>query len=322
VVEGSVRKAGNRVRITAQLIDAASGNHIWAERYDRELEDIFDVQDEVVQAITIAIPGHLEVEAHDQVRRRSKQNLTAYEYVLQGNNLMNQNWGSVDAVPFFEKAIEADPSYARAYAQLANWHAYSTFAHCAPADETGPLARSLAEKSLSLEPNNPVNLCSIAEVYLLIGDPAMMRRCIEKAIKINPNHYVVMIYAANLLSWLGELDEAMRWFELYTRHDPQHVAASDEVSFELYFFLKRFEDAAGIADGWQNPSIHLLAEFAAAYALAGRPDDATAMREQFESKCPPHYSIQAFVSVQLPMGLPQEQRDLWLEGYRKAGFNV
>jgi hypothetical protein len=56
--------------------------------------------------------------------------------------------------------------------------------------------------------------------------------------------------------------------------------------------------------------------------LAGRPDDATAMREQFESKCPPHYSIQALVSVQLPMGLPQEQRDLWLEGYRKAGFNV
>jgi adenylate cyclase len=84
VVEGSVRKAANRVRITAQLIDAATGNHIWAERYDRELEDIFDLQDEVVREIAIAVPGQLDVAAHDQARRRSDHDLTAYEYVLRG----------------------------------------------------------------------------------------------------------------------------------------------------------------------------------------------------------------------------------------------
>jgi adenylate cyclase len=322
VVEGSVRKAGNRVRITAQLIDAATGNHIWAERYDRELEDIFAVQDEVVQAIAIAVPGHLEVEAHDQVRRGSGFNLTAYECVLRGSNLMNQDWGAKDAVPFFEQAIEADPHYARAYAHLANWHAYSIFAHGVLADEAGPLAKSLADKALQLEPNEAVNLSYLAEVYLLTGDRGAARRCIDKAIKINPNHYVVMIYAASILSWLGDIDEAMRWLDLYALHDPQHVVASDEVDFELYFLAERFGDAVAIADGWQNPSNHLLAEFAAAYAYAGQQDKAAAMRRQYENICPPNFSIQNLVSAQMEMCARQKQRDLWLEGYRKAGFDV
>jgi adenylate cyclase len=322
VVEGSVRKAGNRVRITAQLIDAATGNHIWAERYDRELADIFDVQDEVVQAIAIAVPGNLEMEAHDQARRHSGHNLTAYECVLRATNILGQNWGSKDAVPFLEQAIEADPHYARAYALLANWHAYSIFAHCVPADEAGPLAKSLADKALQLDPNEAVNLSYLAETYLLIGDRGAARRCIDNAIKINPNHYIVIIYAANMLSWLGDMDEATRWLDLYTLHNPQNITADDEVNFEFYFLAERFDDAVAIADGWQNPAIHLLAEFAATYAHAGQQDKANAMKRQYEILCPPNYSIHNFVSAHMEMCAHQHHRDLWLEGYRKAGFDV
>ena len=159
VVEGSVRKAGNRVRITAQLVEAASGNHLWAERYDRELEDIFAVQDEVVREIAVAVPGQLDVAAQQRVQRRPAENLTAYDLVLRGEYLRYQDWGSREAVALFEKAIEIDPQCARAYGHLANWHAYSTFAHFAPADEARELTRSFAERAVQIAPNDPI--CSI-----------------------------------------------------------------------------------------------------------------------------------------------------------------
>ena len=87
VVEGSVRKAGNRVRISAQLVEAATGNHLWAERYDRDLEDIFAVQDEVVREIATAVPGQLDVAAMQRVQRKPIENLTAYDLVLRGEHL-------------------------------------------------------------------------------------------------------------------------------------------------------------------------------------------------------------------------------------------
>jgi len=322
VVEGSVRKAGNRVRITAQLVDAATGNHIWAERYDRELDDIFDLQDEVVREIATAIPGQLDVDALAKVRRRSDRDLTAYEFVLRGADLLYHRWGSVDAVPFFERAIEADPKCARAYAHLANWHAYSITAHCAPADEASRLTRRMAEKAQQIEPKDPVLLSILAEAYLMIGDLEPARRCIDRAIKINPNHYMVMIFAADIFAWFGDIDQALRWRDLYLRHDPQSNASTSEVDFEVYFMAERFDDAINAIAGWQNPLIHLLANFAAAYAQAGRLDEAVAFRKQFENSCPSNYSIDDHVAATLKMCALQKHRDLWLEGFRKAGFEV
>ncbi|GAG49486.1 unnamed protein product, partial [marine sediment metagenome] len=115
VVEGSVRKAGSRVRITAQLVEAATGNHIWAERYDRDLEDIFAVQDEVVREIATAVPGQLEVAALQRVQRKPIENLTAYDLVLRGEQLQFRDWSSREAMSLFEKAVEIDPHCARAY---------------------------------------------------------------------------------------------------------------------------------------------------------------------------------------------------------------
>ncbi|MCZ6859028.1 MAG: hypothetical protein O7I42_01885 [Alphaproteobacteria bacterium] len=322
VVEGSVRKVANRVRITAQLVEAASGNHVWAERYDRELDDIFAVQDEVVREIATAVPGQLDVDALAKVRRRSDQDLTAYEYVLRGADLQYREWGSVEAVPLFEQAIEADPNCARAYAHLANWHAYSITAHCAPAEEARRLTRSMAEKAQHIEPNDPVILSILAEAYLMIGDLEPARKCIDRAVKINPNHYMVMIFAADVFAWLGDIDEALRWRDLYLRHDPQSNASTIEVDFEVYYMAERYDDAIDVIAGWQNPLIHLIANFAAAYAQAGRLDQAAALRMQFEKICPADYSIENHVSEQLKMCALQKHRDIWLEGFRKAGFEV
>jgi len=322
VVEGSVRRAGDRVRITAQLIDAASGSHVWAERYDRELKDIFAVQDEVVREIATAVPGQIDVAAINRVERRSDQNLTAYEYVLRGERMRNQDWASPDAIPLFERAIEADPQCARAYAQIANWHAYSIQAHCVPAEEAGQVTRDLAEKALRIAPNDPVILGFLAEAYVMSGDLDLARRCVDKAIRINPNHYYVMVYAADVLAWLGDVDEALRWRDLYVRHDPLSSAALAEVEFEIFYLTERYEDAIQALAGWQNLPIHLLAESAAAHAQAGRQEEAAALREQFEGRLPPGYTIKDHVSAISKMCALQEHRDMWLEGYRKAGFDV
>jgi TolB-like protein len=322
IVEGSVRRASNRVRITAQLIEAATGNHVWAERYDRELKDIFAVQDEVVREIATAVPGQLDAVASNRIQQRSDHDLTAYEHVLRGERIRNQDWGTPDAIPLFEQAIEADPHCARAYAQLANWHAYSIFAHYVPADEARQLTRSLGEKALQIEPSNPINLAFLAEAYLMVGDLEFARRCIDKAIKINPNHHYVMVFAATVLAWLGEVDEALRWRELHARHDPLSVASAAEMDFEVYFMAERYEDAVATIDRWHSVPPHMLAEAAAAYAQAGRLEEAQALREQFENSLPPGYTIDDHVAAVLSLCAQQKHRDQWLEGFRNAGFDV
>jgi TolB-like protein len=155
IVEGSVRKAGNRVRISAQLVEAKSGNHLWAERYDRELEDIFAVQDDVVREVAAAVPGQLNAIAAQRARRQPVKNLTAYDYVLRGEWISNQEYASPDAVPLFEKAIEIDPECARAYTWLADFHAYRVYRDAASMEEAARKARSFAEKALQIDPADP-----------------------------------------------------------------------------------------------------------------------------------------------------------------------
>jgi len=118
VAEGSVRKAGDRVRVTVQLIDGETETHIWAERYDRKLEDIFAIQDEVTSAITATLFGRVEAARHDRIQRKRTGNMAAYEYVLTGKVL--HHWSNRDAnaeaLTMLNRAIELDPSYAHAHA--------------------------------------------------------------------------------------------------------------------------------------------------------------------------------------------------------------
>ena len=118
VIEGSVRKAGERIRITAQLIDARTGNHVWAERYDRECHDIFAVQDEVVAAIVTTLEGRMVAAAALQVRKRPTSSWTAYDFFLQGRELADANMEK-EAVPLFSRATAIDPDFAHAHAWLA-----------------------------------------------------------------------------------------------------------------------------------------------------------------------------------------------------------
>src|SRR4029453_5212143 len=122
VVEGSVRRAGNRIRVTAQLIDAVAGNHLWAERYDRDLADIFEVQDEVSRAIAINIAPRLQSEAQYSAKRRAPETMRAYDHYLRAKLLIDTPAGLSDLKRGREhcnRAIEIDPGYSRAYSYKA-----------------------------------------------------------------------------------------------------------------------------------------------------------------------------------------------------------
>ena len=120
VLEGSVRKADNQVRITAQLIDATTGGHLWSERYDRPLQDIFALQDEVVQKIVTTLKLQLTLQEQGILVRKTTDNLEAYDYYLRGREHFNRltQEANAQARQMFEKALELDPQYAEAYAFL------------------------------------------------------------------------------------------------------------------------------------------------------------------------------------------------------------
>ena len=321
VVEGSVRKSGSRVRITAQLIETSTENHLWAERYDRELEDIFAVQDDVVREIATAVPGQVDIDEMARVHRRPADNPTAYDYLLRGERLRLREWGSLDAKQMFEKAIEADAQCARAYAHLSNWHAYSILAHGNDIAESRRLAENLAGKALLIEPNDPPMLALLSEGYLMAGELGSARRCIDKAIKLNPNSYMVMLYASIVVAWLGDVEAGLRWGERFMRHDPLSAEAAREASFEFYYLCERFDEAIESTVGWIDPPIHVLAEIAAAHAQAGRLDEAESFRKRYQNKRPPGFTFRDHIEAQAIMCGIEKHRDLWLEGYRKAGFD-
>jgi TolB-like protein len=322
LVEGSVRKAGNRVRVTAQLIEAKTGNHLWAERYDRDLEDIFAVQDELVHEIAAAVPGQLDVAAVQRARRRPVEDLTAYDCVLRGEWLVYQDFGSREALELFEKAIEIDPQCARAYTRLAALHAYSIWAHGASVDEAAKMARSLAERALAIDPADPVVQAIVAEAYILVGEHDLARRHIERGIKLNPNDYNVMAVAGIVLGYLGDHEEGLRWLHKLSRHDPFSGDSVREAFFDIYYMARRYEDALAVYRGWHNPPSHMYAILAAAYAQLDRMDDASGAIAQHERTRPDGFDPVQVAHAHARICARKEDREHWLEGYRKAGLEV
>ncbi|NIV18773.1 MAG: hypothetical protein GWN47_10310, partial [Woeseiaceae bacterium] len=321
VVEGSVRKAGNRVRITAQLIEAESGNHLWAERYDRDLENIFDVQDEVVQEIAASVPGQLTVAAMDRARRRPAENLSAYDCLMRGEWLMFRDFTDPDVMPLFERAVELDPQCARAYIQLSRLHAYS-FTQGVPVEKAARLAMPLAEKALNISPSDPSIQAIAANTYMMLSEHDLARQHIERAISLNPNDGEVIASAVFILNYLGRREEALRWNKIQSRQDPIWSDGYRENAIDLYYMARRYEDAIAVYRGWRNPPIQLHVEIAAAYAQNGQPEEAKAAFETYLRERPEGYDVAAVFRHQFRQCAKPEDAEHWREGYRKAGLDL
>ena len=319
VVEGSVRKAGNRVRITALLVEAETGNHIWAERYDRELEDIFDVQDDVVGAIAVAVPGRLGEVAVERARHKPTENMTAYDYVLRGDWHRERDYTDPNALAMYEKAIAADPRCARAYGGAAAYHSYSVWAHGIPSADAHSLARSFIEQALALDESDPRIHSWAADTYIEVGEHDLARRHVERAFALNPNDASIMWRCGLTLAYLGDHDEALQWHQKALRVDPHFTDGLREVMFDANYMARRYDEAIALFRGWPSPPAHMYAELAAAYAQLDRMDEA---REAIERYLGFSLDVAQGIHHHVGMCARREDRDHWLEGYRKAGLDV
>jgi len=190
VVEGSVRKAGNKVRITAQLIDAASGNHLWADRFDGTLDDVFDLQDQITEQIVVAVEPEIGVHERERVWRKPPESLDAWELLQRGLSHMYRanDTDRTEAIRIFREVVALDPGFAAAHAYLAYalWHS-SRYGDDEDAANTATLARGEAEQAVSLNPNEPVAHFVLGRMHITVGEFEMALGDMQTAISVNPN---------------------------------------------------------------------------------------------------------------------------------------
>jgi adenylate cyclase len=222
VLEGSVRKAGSRVRITAQLVDTLTGGHLWAERYDRDLKDVFALQDEVTQKIVESLAVRLTKREKDHLARKYTDNLEAYDLVLRGLEFyfwLTQE-ANVKAREIFQKVIDLDPEYALAHARLGwtylrEWSLGWTQSH-----DSLERASELAQRAIALDDSLSDGHALLAETYLWKRrhDDAIAEA--EKAVILDPNNPERMIDLGNILAFAGRPEEGIGWIRKGMRFNP------------------------------------------------------------------------------------------------------
>jgi adenylate cyclase len=224
VVEGSVRKASDRVRVTVQLIDGETETHIWAERYDRKLEDIFAIQDEVTSAIVATLFGRVEAARHDRLRRPT-ESMAAYEHVLAGKVLHHRSKpdANAEALRMLNLAIELDPKYAHAHA----WKACVTgqaFLNGWTQDIDGSLQTITTELqiALALDDNDADVHRILAALKLNFNEHDQAVYHQDRALTLNPNSDLIVVQQGELLTWLGRPEEGIEWIRRAMRLNPYH----------------------------------------------------------------------------------------------------
>jgi adenylate cyclase len=320
VLEGSVRRAGARVRITAQLIDAATDHHLWAERFDRDLADIFDVQDEVTSRIVVTLAGKLEESERRRARSLQTENLEAYDCVLRGRELWFRFTPEAnrEARRLYEKAIELDPEYARAYASLA-WTYLTEHDERWGGPEDQPLERALeyARRGVTVNPASHSNHLTLGQVCLGKGLHDEALEALQTALTLNPNDADGYVFLAETLTFAGRPDEAIELIGKAQRLNPASPRWYAWFLGFAFYGARRYEDAvAALRKG--TPLVAMGYRWLAlAYGQLGREQDAKAAAEEYLRRTP-DYSLAAHLKT-MPFQ-HAEDREHYVEGLRKAGL--
>jgi TolB-like protein/Tfp pilus assembly protein PilF len=244
LIEGSVRKAGNRVRITAQLIDTSTEGHLWAQNYDRQLEDVFAIQSEIAEKVA----GELRIRLVDSEKRvigkKATENTEAYTCFLRGRELAREETEpSVrQAIGLFEKAVELDPSFAKAYVGMAECFlllasdAYESY------EQSIPKAELAVKKALELDPELAEAATALARIHFLEDDVVASETEAKRAIELNPSLPEAYRTLSNVASLRGDFDEGVRLWEAAYRLDPVRPRYIERVG-SFYFYSGRESEA-------------------------------------------------------------------------------
>ena len=301
VVEGSVRKSGSRVRITVQLIDAETDRHLWAERYDRELADIFAIQDEVTSSIVSILPGRVAAAAQDRVQRKPPENLVAYECVLAGKLLHHRSTRADNeaALRMLERAIALDPGYAHAHAWKACVLGQSTVTGwCADVEATRRALIGELTKALSLDENDSDVHRVLAAVNLTVHhdyDKALYHQ--ERALALNPNDDLIVVQQGEVLTWIGQAEEGIEWIQKAMRLNPYHPENFWSHLGRAYFVARRYGDAVKAFQRRSRTGQTHWAFLAACYAQLGDAAAAKGATQELLQRAP-DFSIERFIATQ------------------------
>jgi adenylate cyclase len=246
VAEGSVRKSGNRVRVTVQLIDAETDRHVWAERYDRQLEDIFAIQDEVTSAIVSTLPGRVEAATRDRAAHKPTANMAAYECVLAGKTLHHRSTraDNAEAIRMLDRAIALDPNFGHAHA----WRACVlgqawTYGWCADRDATWDEVMAELQAALALDDNDSDVHRILAAVNVARDDLDKAVYHEERALSLNPNDDLIVVQQGEILTWLGQPEAGIEWIRKAMRLNPYHPERFWHHLARAYFVARRYGEA-------------------------------------------------------------------------------
>ena len=325
VLEGSVRKAGNRVRVTAQLIDGGSGNHVWAQRYDRDLEDIFAVQDEITATLVGAIEPELGKAERERARAKRPHDLRAWDLYQRGlwHTYKRTREDLANAQHMFQRAIEIDPGLARAYAAAEEAFFFQFVGgFVGTGGATKADAVRFAERAVQLDGQDAFNRYALGRALILVRrhDSAVFE--LGKAIELDPSFAQAHYALAMALATGGRPKEALPHIELAMRLSPQDPYFGQFLvrKAEAYLFLGRIEEAVESAEqSLREPNIQWSrwAILAASQAHLGRLEEARRSIEALQALRP---GIDlAFTRDYWPIA-DANALEYLMEGLRRAGL--
>ncbi len=244
LVEGSVRKASNKIRVTAQLIRADTEEHLWSSKYDRDMADVFEVQSDIAERVAEALKVQLLPAEREAVQRKPTESAAAYALYLKGRYYWNERTeeGLRKAAEYFQKAIDLDPAFARAYSGLADTYSIMRFQGSAPARESGAKARALAEKALEIDGSLAEACASLAFVQDDAFNWEESERLYRKAIELNPSYATGHFWYSILLTWLWRFDEAVEEARRAEELDPLSQATSIALG-QVLVYARRNDEA-------------------------------------------------------------------------------
>jgi len=317
VLEGSVRKSGQRIRVTAQLIDTNNNAHLWAERYDGTIEDIFDLQDEITRSIVTTIFGRIEDIQSEGIANRSTQSLSAYEHVLRGQKWMQQysEAAYANARECFLASLEADPQFARAHAGLSLAALYEWNGANDP--ELMKLAVSAASDALQLDPHESRCHLALGTVEMFHGALEKAEHHITRASELNPNDDQIMVELGRLRMYMGKPLEGADLVRLAMRRNPYAPNWYWNILGRCFHTAQMYEEAIAAFERIDTPQHFNHAYLAGCHMALGHTQEAQKHRDQVLAMNPA-FTLMSF-KEQLPYKSPQDLQD-FLDNLRDAGL--
>jgi TolB-like protein len=325
VLEGSVRKAGNRVRVNAQLIDSTSGGHVWASRFDRELTDIFAIQDEVTKEIVSVLKCKLTIGEQDRLTPKRSVNVEAFEFFLRGRE---QAWaatrtGNIAARGLLERAIAIDPDYAAAHAAVAMTHVID-YANGFSADPERSLqvGLELAQRAVRMDEEEPLSHFALGAAYLWTRDFDRAQAEAQRSLVLSPNSAEGLRMKAHIQVFAGDPEGALENVDAYMKRDPHYPDIALQLVADAHFALGEYEQAIEalerrLARNPQSETAYAL--LASCYGQLGRAEECRTAWEQ-TLRISPGFSMERRRRV-LPFRNP-EDFERRVEGLRKGGVTA